>query len=332
MRDAIKNFPKQFEYEPEVVNSKRLKKFSRFVVVGMGGSHLAADVLKIWRPEADIIVHSDYGLPSCDDRSAVRGLPAGIDKKKTLVIASSYSGNTEETLDSFAMAGEQGIARAAIATGGELLNRAKAAGVPHIQVPATGIQPRSALGFMFKALLKLFKDEASLAETTRLSKTLAMGAAELFGKGFAPKLKGFIPVVYASLRNQAIAANWKIKFNETGKVPAFYNVFSELNHNEMTGVDGQGAAAELGKRLYYIFLSDPADDRRIQKRMEVMAKLYQDRGLRVERVVLAGASSLETIFNSLLAADWTAFYLAELYGSDPEQVPLVEEFKKLIAR
>jgi glucose/mannose-6-phosphate isomerase len=138
--------------------------------------------------------------------------------------------------------------------------------------------------------------------------------------------------VYASVRNTAIAQNWKIKFNETGKVPAFWNVVPELNHNEMTGFDAKAKTTPLSRHFHFVFLKDAEDDRRIIKRMNVMEKLFRDRGFKTEIVLLQGKTDLHKIFNGLILADWTAFHSAKLYGVDPEQVPMVEEFKKMIAR
>jgi glucose/mannose-6-phosphate isomerase len=138
--------------------------------------------------------------------------------------------------------------------------------------------------------------------------------------------------VYASGRNRAIAENWKIKFNETGKIPSFYNVVPELNHNEMTGFDSKGRTAPVSRHFHFVFLKDGGDDRRITKRMSVLEKLYKDRGFKAEIVLLQGKNEVHKIFNALNLADWTAYHTGLLYAVDPEQVPMVEEFKKLIGR
>lgn len=322
MRDAIKNFSKQFAFGPVVENAEKLKQYEGFIMAGMGGSHLVADLLRVWKPELDVTVHSDYGFPT--DLK-----PEWLERM--LFIASSYSGNTEETLDAYEEAGKKGMARAAIAVGGKLLARAKEDGVPFVQIPDTGIQPRLALGFSLKAFFKILGEENTLVELTALAQTFQPTEYESPGKELAERLKGFVPVIYASRRNSAIAYNWKIKFNETGKIPAFMNVFPELNHNEMTGFDVAPSTAGLSRHFYFIFLKDPADDERIVRRMTTTAQLYSDRGLPVEVVEISGVSIFEKIFSSLLLADWAAYYTAEGYGVESEEVPMVEEFKKLIA-
>lgn len=320
MRDAILNFARQFSYEPVIENAQRVGAYERYIVAGMGGSHLAADLLKIAAPTIDLRVHQNYGLPHVPER----------ERAGTLVIASSYSGNTEETLDAYDTARQGGCALAAISIGGKLLEKAEHDGVPYVRMPDTGIQPRSALGFGVKGLLSMMRMEDELAAAGRLSVTLHPEHYESEGKKLAGWLAGHAPIIYSSERNQAIAYNWKIKFNETGKIPAFYNVLPELNHNEMAGFDIVDATRDLSRNFYFIFLRDSADHSRILKRTEVLERLYRDRGLAVEVFELGGADAWEKIFSSLLLADWAAYYIAENYGLESERVPMVEEFKKLI--
>lgn len=317
MENTLRDFPRQFEFEPVVENAEVLEPREKFVIAGMGGSCLAPDLLRAWRLELDIIAHRDYGLPA-------------IDLNDRLIIASSYSGNTEETLDAFATALDRRLPVVAIGVGGELLKLASANRVPFIRIPDTGIQPRSALGFNLVALMAFVGDDAGMAELRELRYSLDNGACAAHGADLAARLKGKVPLVYASERNRGIAHNWKIKFNETGKIPAFLNVFPELNHNEMTGFDRIPTTAPLSDRIHCLFLTDAEDDPRVQRRMEVCRDLYVARGLAVEVVPLEGASVWQRIFTSLLIADWTALRLAGAYGAESEQVPMVEEFKELI--
>ncbi len=319
IRDALNNFPQQFGYEPKIENESALKRLDKFIVCGMGGSHLAADLLKIWKPDVDVIIHKDYGLPPLTNE----------DLESRLLILSSYSGNTEEVIDSFERGKSRGLAMAIIAVGGKLLTLAKEENIPYIQLPDTGVQPRMALGFSFRALLKLIAAESALRETDNL-KNLPAADLEIRGEALAARLKGMIPVIYSSQQNYGIAYNWKIKFNETGKIPAFCNVFPELNHNEMNGFDAMEGTRELSQKFHFIFLRDREDDPRIGKRMAVLERLYRDRGFEVDVFDLDGETVFRKIFASLLLADWAAMYIAETYSVEAEQVPMVEEFKKLI--
>ncbi|HEX4103867.1 MAG TPA: SIS domain-containing protein [Candidatus Paceibacterota bacterium] len=320
--DDIKNYPKQFAYEPKVENEAKLKKAKKFIVAGMGGSHLAADIIKTWHPELDLITWSNYGLPALKE----------ADLKERLIILSSYSGTTEETIDAFNAARAKHLAVAVIASRGKLVNLADKFKIPYVQMPDFHLQPRMALGLSLKSMLALMGEKTWLAEATELATLLHPGREEHRSRDLAKRLHGSVPVIYASARNTAIAQNWKIKFNETGKIPAFWNVVPELNHNEMTGFDSKGRTPPLSRHFHFVFLKDGGDDRRIIKRMSVLEKLLKDRGFKIEVILLQGKNELHKIFNALSLADWTAYFTAGLYAVEPEQVPMVEEFKGLIAR
>ena len=323
MEDTIRNFPKQFEWEAKIQNEDLLSnQIARHLVCGMGGSALAADLLRtiFWDSQIPKLeIWRDYALPP------------GVDKN-TLVITSSYSGNTEETISSFEEAIKNNLSVAAITTDGKLLELAKEHGMPYIQIPDTGIQPRMATGYSIKALLKIIGDEESLKSISELSQLFDARSAEAAGEDIARSLKGKIPIIYSSNRNLSVAYNWKIKFNETGKIPAFANRFPELNHNEMTGFDrGQGLLPNLDLGIFhFVFLEDEIDNPQIQKRMEITKKLYKDRALQFSSFKLHGENIYHKIFQSLLVADWAAYHTAKNYGSDSEYVPMVEEFKKMI--
>lgn len=319
MYESLKNFYKQFEFVPVLENAKALKKYPSFTVLGMGGSNLAAGLLKIWNSGLDIHSYKNYGLPPVSPKAL----------KKSLIVASSYSGNTEEVIDGFQKASKNKLSIAVIAAGGKLLDLARKNKRPYIQLPH-GIQPRTAIGYSFMALLKMTGDTARLREAASLTTLLKSTEYERAGKTLAKKLKGNVPIICASERNKALAYNWKIRINETGKVPAFANTFPELNHNEMTSFDIKDTTRDLSQKFFFVFLKDANDNPRILKRMNVTERMYRERGLPVEVIIVNGKNPAHKIFSSILIADWTAYYLAKEYGIDPEQVPLVEEFKKLI--
>ena len=318
----IENFNNQFGYEPEIQNKGHLPRVAKkFIVCGMGGSHLAADILKAWKPEWDITIWSDYGLPPLSE----------TDKKECLVIVSSYSGNTEEEISAFLEAKERRLPLVAVASGGELISLARSFGVPYVALPDANIQPRMALGFSIKAILALMGEKSALKEVGALEKMLAPTRYETAGIKLAKQLKRSVPIIYASRRNNAVVQIWKIILNETGKIPTFANVFPELNHNEMTGFDVKKGTWALSAKFRFVFLRDDDDDSRIRKRMNALKGLLRARGFAVFTAEISGKNRIAKLFSSVSMAQWTAFRLAKFYAVDPEQVPMVEEFKKLIA-
>lgn len=320
--DTIKNFQEQLRFKPEIENESAWQRKNFFVVAGMGGSHLAADILKVWKPELPLMVHHDYGLPPLSDEFL----------QDAAFIASSYSGNTEEIIDSFEEAGKRGVMRSAISIGGTLLAKAKEVNAPFVRLPDAGIQPRLATGFMAKAILALMGEQEALKEITSLADFFSPESYEAEGRALAGRIKGFAPIVCASEKNAALAQNWKIKFNETGKIPSFWNTFSELNHNEMTGFDVADATKPLSEKFCFVFLKDESDDPRIQKRFVITAELYRARGFMVEEIMLSGKSVWEKIFGALVLGDWAAYYTAKGYGVEAEEVPMVEELKSLMKK
>lgn len=320
MYEEINRSAGQFAFKPKIENGENLKKVSKYIIVGMGGSHLASDILKMIKPELDIVIHRSYGLPSLTTE----------DLKDRLVILSSYSGNTEEVLDAYDEAGKLNLQRAVITIGGKLLDKAKKDKVAYVQMPDLNIQPRLALALNLRSLLKLLYEEEMLKEMEKLKDDFHPEEFEEEGKKMAERLRDSVPIIYASEKNTALAYNWKIKFNETGKIPAFYNVLPELNHNEMTGLDVKDTTRKLSDKFYFIFLRDEEDHTKIKERMDITSKLYEDRDLKTCKFAISGENIFHKIFNTLVVADFAAYFTAESYSLESEQVPMVEEFKKLI--
>ncbi|MBI5742391.1 MAG: hypothetical protein HZA25_00950, partial [Candidatus Niyogibacteria bacterium] len=195
IHDQIENFPKQFKWLPEIMNAAALRQAQKFVVVGMGGSNLAAGLIKSLRPELDITIWRDYGLPNISDE----------EKQKTLFILSSYSGDTEEVLTALEIVQKEKLNAAVISAGGKLLEAARAEGLPHIEIPEKNIQPRMALGYSFLAHLKLFGFDDLIYDAQPLSADLNMLACQREGKRIAEAAYGRIPLVYSSAQNRGLA-------------------------------------------------------------------------------------------------------------------------------
>ena len=314
MEQSIINFNKQFEYEPIIRNSEKLKdKYEHFILCGMGGSHLAAGIIKAHKPGVELYVHRDYELPPYSDDFL----------EKSLLIASSHSGNTEEVLSFLRSALEKGLDVVIVTTGGKLFDIAVSEQLPHIVIPNDNVQPRLALGFFALAIAKIMNDEILISQIKDTGSKLNPESLREEGVSLANSISEKIPVIYASNKNLAVAYNWKIKFNETTKTPAFYNLFPELNHNEMQGYQDE----VYNQNFHFIFLNDTEDNDRIQKRMKVLSELLEGKGYDVTNLELSGINTIDKIFTSLLIADWTAFELSKIKGTDPQSVPFIEDFK-----
>jgi len=323
MREVIINFPNQFKNIFRVENNlKKGGDIENIIVCGVGGSTLPADILLCLSNKENYklppaYIHRDYGLPK----------EAG---KKSLIICISFSGNTEETLSALEEAVKKNFRIFAIASGGKLEEICRAKNIPFIKVPG-GIQPRSAMGYLFSALAKIL-------EKSGLNKNIAQELPKLAAdleknnnsemeekaKELAKKLINKIPLIYASGDFKCLARIWKIKFNENSKIPAFYNYFPELNHNEMVGFTN----ILENTKFYILTIRDENDNSRNLKRMSLFAEIVKTKGIETEFVDIKNGSTLFKIFSTLLFGDWVSYYLALEYKIDPTPVKIVEEFKK----
>ncbi|HKY63354.1 MAG TPA: bifunctional phosphoglucose/phosphomannose isomerase [bacterium] len=317
---AIRQFPRQFlESWKIVVDHPGLgmlgpDRFRRIYYGAMGGSSLPADILNdIYDGNPRLELLRDYDLPA----------GAG---SEDLLIAASFSGNTEETLAVLAEALKRGLPSLALSNGGKLEQDAKAAGIPWIPIPHC-IQPRCASGYFYATLLgllyKMGRIDSPESELKRLEFFLEgfQDAAEARGKKLASALKDRVPLIYGPSRLEGVCRIWKIKLNENAKIQSFYNVLPELNHNEMVGF------TRLLMKPVLVFLESRFMHPRIERRMEVMKELLAGE-MPVLRVPAAGDTPLQEMFGCLLIADYASYYLAAEYGVDPAPVAMVEEFKR----
>lgn len=322
VEEALRKFPEQFEWEPHAEYNEVLRPHKYYLVCGMGGSHLGAWLLKRYGDLPNIFIHRDYGLPA---------LPPDI-MNDALVILSSHSGTTEEVLDSGRAALERGLPIAIATTGGKLLEFAREHALPHVVTPRSGLEPRMAVGYSMLALARLMGNlplESAIREGGRRADPLA-GKAE--GARIAEVIRARIPVIYSSAANIALAYIWKIKLNETSKIPACINVFPELCHNELSGYDVADSTRPISERLHAVFLEDFADHPRVRERMRVASEILAEKGIPVERMALAGKTGFEKALNSALLADWVSYNLAEEYGVPNPETPLIAEFKRRIGQ
>lgn len=302
----LRDFERQLAWTPRVENEDRLARAERVFVCGMGGSRLAGDLMRCVLPTRDITIHADFGAPPHAD-------------KNSLVVISSYSGETEETLDAFERAGRLGLRRAVVTSGGRLLVAARQAGVPVVEVPEKNIPPRLAVGYGVKALFTLMGE---IPACEAVGGVRIPEGIEERGAIFAGFIDNTVPLIYASRRMGGLAYYWKVVLNETAKIHAFANVFPEAGHNEIEGFE------KKIENISCITLRDPSDDSRVAKRMDMLTSLLVAHRIPVERVFFTGGDTCQNIFSSVLLANWTAYHLAKAHGVDPVKTELIEEWKQ----
>ena len=290
---------------------------------GMGGSgiggELAAAALGA-RLEGPILTVRGYELPPST-------------RVEHLVLCSSYSGGTEETLACFAAAGALGSPRVVATTGGALEAAARDAGVPVIGLPS-GMQPRAAVGYMFGVACE---GAALCGIAPRIREEIEAAADHLEARRdaiversaeLAARLGIGATVVYGCGLTAPAAYRWKTQLNENSKLPAFWHELPEADHNELVGWEGAGDSLPLAA----IFLADRDQSPRERQRIELTAKLIEGNASIVEIVEAEGETRTARLFESVLLGDLVSLQVAAARGIDPSPVPIIERLKDELGR
>lgn len=298
------------------------------VIAGMGGSALAATFITAWPGLAvPFEVNRTYSVPDYVN-------------EKTLFVASSYSGNTEETLSALAQAEQKNAQIVVISAGGKLAQLAKEKSYPLFTLP-TGLQPRMAVFYNYAALIQLLV-QAGLVEDaakTELRKTATVIKESALqwkpdvptnqnqAKQIALELVGKSSVIYASSQMFSAAYKWKININENAKNIAWCNQLPELNHNEFLG----WSSHPINKPYAPIFLQSSLDHPRVTKRFALTKKLLSGKMPEPIIVEAQGDTILEQLLWTVVLGDFVSLYLAMLNNIDPTPVALIEKLKSELA-
>ena len=335
MLGEIDNLPDQLGYAYQLGMEHDLpgwKDLQQVVVAGMGGSAIGADLLAVYCASLSpipVTVHRDYGLPL---------FARGAD---TLVICSSHSGNTEETLDAFGAARKADCRVIVVSTGGELAKRAKEDNIPVWTFDHAG-QPRAAVGFSFGLLLAMFqrlgcipdqKDslKEALASMKRSQQHLRsdIPAVKNPAKRYAGQLMGRWVTIMGSGLLTAVARRWKTQINEIAKAGANFEFLPEADHNTLAGT--MNPEEVLNPHTMTLFLRAPSDHPRNRLRSDLTRKAFMLEGMNTDYIDARGDTSLAHMWTLILFGDYMSYYLAMGYGVDPTPIRALVDFKQAMA-
>ena len=314
LTSPLSHFKEQFSYVPEVHNKEILTDYTTVIVCGMGGSAISVSLLKLLFPELPLTLHNTYGLPTL------------YEKTNTLIIINSYSGATEEALDTFERAKSAGVNMAVLSLGGALLDNAKALGGAYVQLPESSLEPRFSIGHQKIGLLTLMGREDILQTLKQKIELLDMAKLELAGKALADTFSGKYPVLYASSTLYPVAYLIKAAINEGAKIPSFVSQIPEANHNELQSFVTDDIT-NTSSQFAFLFLVSTYDHLRILKRFSIMETMYTEKGF-ISSKITSDHTDILKVFEMILTGYYMATYMAIAKNVNPYATPFIAAFKK----
>jgi glucose/mannose-6-phosphate isomerase len=285
------------------------------VIAGMGGSAMSGELLRA-------LVIGDCAVPITRVRGF--GVPSWAGPG-ALVVCSSYSGDTAETLACADQAHGQGASLLCVGMGGALEQRARAWGTPFAQVPG-GLHPRSALGYLFGAMAGAFA--ACGLSRAGIAGECAQGVAAVdrdAAAALGARVAHTIPLIYGSGPMAAVAYRWKTQLNENAKMHAFSHAFPELDHNEIVAWEGAPAGTFAA-----VLLRDPGERDETRRMIEATAELIGQDAVLVEHVEGRGDTAAARAFSMVAHGDWVSYHAALERGVNPTPVDRIGTLKRRI--
>ncbi|GAB4301216.1 MAG: bifunctional phosphoglucose/phosphomannose isomerase [Ignavibacteriaceae bacterium] len=309
------------------LSSLKNRSFQNVIVSGLGGSAISGDLIGNF-------LGNELKIPFFVNRNYL--LPA-FAKENSLVIVSSYSGNTEETISVFKEALNKKTGIVAITTGGEIERIALANSVPVIKLKE-GYQPRYSLGLSFFSLLKVFRElgfcsvkDSLVNEISDLwkQKGIQYSKENNSAAKIAEELIGFIPVIYSVADvTSSVGYRFKCQLNENSKIHAFHNVFPELNHNEIIGWETFNPSMFSSK---IIFISDENYHPQIKKRFSITGEIISRKGCEIIRLESREKTLQVRLMDLIYFTDWITYYAAIFRGQDPSEIDFIHELKNRLS-
>ncbi len=335
MAGYIQGLPQQFReslhMEFDFIGRYK-RKYENILICGMGGSAIGGDILRTWglaEAPLPIIINRDYNIPR-------------FIGENSLVMAVSYSGNTEETLQAYQGAKESGAAIICVTSGGKLAALARDNGDGLAVIPGH-LVPRAASGYLMAPAALILEQldllpgaRAAIEETA----DLLAGMQQVLGPEAEPDknqarqiaacLPGSLPLIWGVAgTTEAAAMRWKGQINENAKSPAFFSLFPELDHNEIVGFE---MPEELLAQAVIIILKDRFGQERVEQRIAITKDIILPRVKAVIEVESTGTSFLARLYSLIYTGDYVSYYLALNYGLDPTPVKAIDFLKAELAR
>jgi len=300
--------------------------FNSMCICGMGGSGFSGDIIADVLPEM-------WNIPVKVVKSI--SIPNWVNDK-TMVIVSSYSGNTKETLMMYDQAMKRGCKIIAITSGGELRDKCMRDGNKLIEVP-TNIQPRSSVGYTIGYLANIVETVGGPKIKSDLMRSMSalrkyrgkvwMRNPETPAKKIAERIHGKVPAIYAPVSLSTAALRWKNQLNENSKIIAFSGTIPELNHNEIVGWSNTKTGSSCIPIILYEDGLPHADTLMMNETLEKM----RSSGLDPEMIKIDGRTELERSLKAIMLGDYVSLFLARMNGVDPEDVEPIKNFKQKVA-
>ena len=325
MKELVESFTEQLKEGSEIAQKAVISKsdnIQNIIVTGLGGSGIGGTILSELIADhckVPISINKDYFLPEF----------AG---PNTLVIISSYSGNTEETLQAFEDALKKKTQIACVCSGGKIAELAKQHQIDHVLIPG-GKPPRSCIGYSLIQLIKilvakgfadprLFNDLKKSIELLEKEKNNIKNEAQKIAKSLVNK----IPVIYSLGSCEGTAVRFRQQINENSKMLCWHHVFPEMNHNELVGWTGKN------DDLIVITFHTSFDYKRTVKRYEVCKPIFEKFSSGVIDIVAKGESKLEQFMYLINIGDWISCYIADIRGIDPVEVNVINHLKNELSK
>jgi glucose/mannose-6-phosphate isomerase len=326
MKALISGFAGQLEEAIRIGKNAKLTRMGpalhNVLVCGLGGSGIGGSIvseLVVDEAKAPINVSKGYFIPAYVNEN-------------TLVIISSYSGDTEETLNALELAMQKGAKVVCITSGGKIAAIAKQKNLDHIIVPG-GMPPRACLGYSLTQLFFVLgffgvtgsDHVAELENAVRLLKTEEDDIRSKAQKA-ADSLAGKTPVIYATTYNEGLAIRLRQQINENSKMLCWHHVFPELNHNELVGW------TQKHDELAIVILRDPGEYKRNDSRIEISKKVFVKYTSNITELYSKGNSRIEKAIYLIHLGDWISWFLAEKRGVDAVEVSVINHLKSELSK